>query len=357
MNHDSGPTTQSVSGLRAVLSIFFVLGIIAIAYIRPFLPPKYDFDAIKIRAIATGAISTLNDNSFQLVGVLYSSLGLASQPLGAAFLGLLVYFAFAFYTTKTANAGALTITTLMFVGLMTICGVVFLGTYSKEFFLTTALFLFFVLMQKNMHIFAFLVLLLYGLNFRTYWVAVALIWAAAYWMYNIYFKRFKLSTNIAALVITLVSAMPVVAFAFGYRLSSLRADINLQRLGSDVALTAINDFIPSDQLFLQTINFLLILATLIIPLPLFLLGDPIYIFFGFAISSIWAYLLVSLKNHNSDSKKSSAYIILIAVYLAIQTFFEPDYGSFLRHLAPFLPIFLYLALNSTQNRNVSHVKK
>lgn len=357
MKNLSSSSSLNPSALRVVLSIFFIFGILAITYIRPLLPPKYDFDAIKIRAIASRAISTPNDNSFQLVGELYAFFGLENQPLVASYIGLLVYFAFIFYSTKVNSETPLTITTIAFIGLMFVCGVVFLGTYSKEFFLTIALFLFFAFIQKNRHGAAFLVLLFYGLNFRTYWIAVAVIWALAFWMYVRYFKKFKISTNIIALVLALVTAMPIVALAFGYRLSSLRSDVNMQRAGSEVAFTAINDFLVSDQPFIQAINFLIITATLIIPLPLMLLGDPIYVFFGLAITSIWLFLFSALRNENTENKSSAGYVILIAVYLSIQTFFEPDYGSFLRHLAPFLPIFLYLYLKSKSPRKHSDGKK
>ncbi|EOA1112542.1 hypothetical protein ACHM6P_005110, partial [Escherichia coli] len=48
------------------------------------------------------------------------------------------------------------------------------------------------------------------------------------------------------------------------------------------------------------------------------------------------------KSFKSKDKTLRAVIALILSFSALQSIFEPDYGSYVRHLSPLYPLFFYI---------------
>ena len=98
------------------------------------------------------------------------------------------------------------------------------------------------------------------------------------------------------------------------------------------------------------------MLALVLPVPLVLLGSPLYLVFAVGITLPWLVLAAGLARgpHRllagappaGDAVTTAALrsAALLVAYLTVQSFFEPDYGSYLRHLTPMLPLLLAVVL-------------
>jgi hypothetical protein len=328
---------QTFIGVTAV-----ALGATLIAFVRPMLPDKYDFDSRIIQVLAQGKFE-ISDMSFQRVADIYSFLGLANASLPASVLGLLMFLVLCFLALQSRHFSITTVQGVLAGSVSFLCGVVFLGTYSKEFILVIFLSLFFLLSSRKQSILGpFMVLLAYGLLFRSYWIAISFIWLFAL----LIIKRFpKLGKPWIALVILGVVFLmfPIVAKLFNYDVSSLRLGLNEFRIGSNVATTAIVDFLPNEGPILQILNTVLIAMSMIVPIPLLAQFNLIYVTFFLVILSVSVIFIRNFVQKSRLDQRAMQLGLLVVVVFSIQVFFEPDYGSYLRHLTPLLPFFLFLA--------------
>jgi hypothetical protein len=324
-----------------IVGIFGIaLGVPAVIFVRPLLPAKYDFDSNMIQLLASKRISVADPN-FQRVSDFYSFLGLGESLLAASVFGFLAYLTLMILVISRVNITITEPKGYVPILVSLTCGVVFLGAYSKEFVLVIFLIVFFILGAKNRILAPFLVLLFYGITFRSYWVAIAFIWLffALAWKLRPDIRKpwFVLTTFLGVLL-----AFPIAALVANVNLAGLRLGLNETRLGSDIANTAIVDFLPSQNPIGQALNALLVAGSLIVPYPLILQFNLIYIAFFAAILSISMMFILSLRARLRESSQMVVLPLLVVAVFSIQVFFEPDYGSYLRHLTPVLPIVILL---------------
>ncbi|MFL6702024.1 MAG: hypothetical protein ACJ8I3_07130, partial [Paraburkholderia graminis] len=96
-----------------------------------------------------------------------------------------------------------------------------------------------------------------------------------------------------------------------------------------------------------------ILGTFLLPLPLILSGVATQ-----TIGGICTFFTLALMFSRYQGRRAVAApdrfgklcFCFIVSFLATQAIFEPDYGSFLRHLSPISPLMLYLLLSSRSER-------
>jgi quinol-cytochrome oxidoreductase complex cytochrome b subunit len=105
----------------------------------------------------------------------------------------------------------------------------------------------------------------------------------------------------------------------------------------------------------------LLLLGLLVPIQLFLSGNAFHILSGAMIAFLWITALAGIlrakhgpragaerdihapkkRDSNRSLRATRAAALLLAVVL-VQAIFEPDFGSYLKHLTPLLPLFLTL---------------
>jgi hypothetical protein len=351
-----GKMLQKKSSALLVGIFGVVIGLPAVIVVRPFLPAKYDFDSNTIQVLTSGRISVADPN-FQRVADFYSFLGMGESLLLASVVGFLAYLSLILLVIDRANLRITEARGYVPILVSLACGVAFLGAYSKEFVLVLFLIIFFILAVKKNRIFSpFLVLLSYGLVFRSYWVAIACIWLflALAWKFRPSLKQpwFVLLTFIGVLV-----AFPIAASAVNLDLASLRFGLNEMRLGSDVANTAIEDFLPSQNPLVQALNALLVACSLIVPVPLVLQFNLIYFAFFIAIVSISMTFILNLRARIQENSEMLTLPLIVVAVFSIQVFFEPDYGSYLRHLTPLLPFVILLLGANGSKENKTQLRR
>lgn len=322
-----------------------------VIYIRPLLPEKYDFDAIRIQILASSRMSS-TDMNFQRVADVYSMFGLADSTLLASVVGFLAYLLLILLVIDKADLQFTHPRGYVPLVLALSCGVVFLGAYSKEFVLVLFLICFFLLGKKKDRILLpFLVLFTYGFLFRQYWIAIAFIWLGFAILWKVWPQARSSKTVLLGFAGVLV-AFPIAARLSNVGLSSLRFGVNESRFGSDVANTAILDFISGQDPFSQTLNAFLISMSLLVPFPLLAQLNPVYVLFFLVTATVSAIYISSLiRNINQRSGNIPQSLIVVAAF-GVLVFFEPDYGSYLRHLTPLLP-FVILLSGSTVAKNLA----
>lgn len=126
--------------------------------------------------------------------------------------------------------------------------------------------------------------------------------------------------------------------------ANVRAGVNEGREGSADAATLISNLIPGESLPIALVNYPINAIRMLLPLELVFKGVtyiPFVIFQLFAtIYFVW-YSKGILNRTITDSSCILAYAVYLA-FLLTSFFFEPDFGSWVRHEMAAFPVFQYL---------------
>lgn len=331
--------------LAMLLSV--ALGTVIVLLRDSILPDKFSYDSDKIQAMAQGSLA-YEDRSFTPVATVYRTLGLADRPALAAVLGFGSFVAVAVAMRVRLAALTPSRSTPYLFAVSIVLGAVYLGVYSKDVFVVGVVAVA-VLWRRPRGGTAALVALavIYGSFFRTYWLVVA----AVVIVFVVLLKHLR---SLLALALSAVAMVVVLGFAYalvnGAPVSVLRAGINDNRGDRGDALTQIPVFVHGGGFLLESLNLVVTLGVLVVPLPLLLLGSVYHVFVAVGLLSIW----VLIGNLLHSGLRSGAFVAdqslrrsaaLLVAILVTQALFEPDYGSALRHLVPFLLIAIFLSLH------------
>lgn len=261
---------------------------------------------------------------------------------------------FIFYFSKS-KAVSLSFFELSLFTFLAFLSCIYMTVLSKDLivFLVISPFIFFLRMGIG-GLFAWTLLAgLYAIFFRSYWF----IFLAEFWMVFILLRWIRSWVLfIAAIPLSLFALSIVFNQVLGVELDSFRTAVNDIRLESQDqnAQTIILPWISGGGTVVGWLNSVITLLTLLIPLPLFLMLSPYYIviatFISYLSYYLWRATLFELKIKTSI--EMPACCALVISFITIQSIFEPDYGSYVRHLAPFYPIILFVILkNSNRAQN------
>jgi len=197
--------------------------------------------------------------------------------------------------------------------------------------------------------------LAYAIWIRKYWLFV---FAASFIVHAI-MTRFgsrgrgwrRLATLLICSFVLIVLLALLFQFSRGESLDALRLVANQDRLATPDAQTIISPVFSGSSFWSGVLNTFVTQFRLALPLPLAKYG-PLYAIAAVTIASLWTGALVPFvrrpfQEHSRGAQR--AFAISIA-FLIAQAAFEPDYGSYVRHLAAMLPITL---LAMTRNRAYS----
>lgn len=91
----------------------------------------------------------------------------------------------------------------------------------------------------------------------------------------------------------------------------------------------------------------MVLVTFAVPLPLFLRLSPYYLVVAVFLLVLWFMFARAVHLSSDESRTDPRWARLVALVLSltvVQSVFEPDYGSYVRHLTPMLPLMLAVIL-------------
>lgn len=332
------------------------------------LPAEFYYDGFFIESIAVGLPLVEPDQAFATTGFLYKFLGLTADPVLPSIFGMLVAAAL----TAAAFRGptrSVPLAAVVLSAASLLLFTVYFSWYTKETFAAVAVLAALLLMRTNVSRFYVVApIMLYGLGLRSYWLIIG-----ALYIGFLVVERFRTLRwwRIATWVsLALVGATVGYAVAFDASLQSIREQVNQAR-GTLETSTLISAEFPSGSLVTDVLNAILVLVELIVPFPLLRTGSPVHAVYALAIAGLWAlFALVAAPLRNlpahdltdvsgrSDELERSRREALSCTYLLVSlvtvlAIFEPDYGSYLRHLASFIPLMTLLAMATHRHRSLA----
>ncbi len=344
------PMDGSTAARHFILTVSLVGGIFVAVFGRDLLPATYFNDEQYIRQLLDRTAPS-DQGSFSFTASTYATLRLAGSPLLAslASFGLFLLLVFrALGWSELCRAGLPVF--------LTVCGSVLLGSvylaqYSKEF-LVIGLSILFIETRRHWALEAVWLAcaLLYGYFVRDYWYLVVVLYIA-----------FRLTTwrtrGPMPLIAGVVAAYLTLTVAFeqfiGVSLVHFRTSVQLH-LDST---TMIHDPITSSNYLMQSANAILVLVMLIVPYPLLMSLQVLQTILGAYLTLFSFALLRPLRSILRRSRSALVHgggvkpLCLIASFLVVQSIFEPDYGSYIKHLLPMIPIALLMTKEASDTRS------
>lgn len=344
-------------GLAAQLLLAAMAGCALVAALaaRLVLPDQFLLDDAHLqRAMEVGAGERTGE-SFQEVGALYRTLGLDGEPSLAALLGVGVFVVCLVAAVGWERARDLSPVGLAAIAASLLLAVAYLGQYSKE--LITAGIAALVLFAPRHRMGDAMIIagcIAYGLTLRPYWLIVA----AGYPVWLFLLGRIR-RTRWFLLVPPVLYALllPAFALAFGGGLQFQRTWSNAERGAEmDQIASLIVSPLPDAIGPMGVLAALLMLVLMIVPVPLLATLSAYHVASALLIMGIWVIVLVPVFRGRlagaADPSLPRASLVavraaaLLLSLLMVQALFEPDYGSYLKHLTPLLPLALALLPSS-----------
>ncbi|MDA7802562.1 hypothetical protein N9K08_03910 [Gammaproteobacteria bacterium] len=333
-------------GLILFLSFFFSIALLIFSINKfDILPSVFFGDHHQIMNFAQTTTSWSREG-YPNTGMLYRILGLENSINGVVILSFNICLGVFIYTL--IKAPMLDLTALIILFLFLLFSSVFLQQYSKDFFVLFITISMMVFGLKNkLGLTLFLVIaFIYAIYFRLYWVLII----ALFLGFNSLYFLFKVKATTKNLVFFSIIFILMLSIAFelilDLSLSHYRQIINISRIGDVNANSIILPFIPLGNFFLEWINSIITLISFGLPLPLLKVGGVQHIASFLALVLISSSFFKNLKFALLDRAGKQA-VLFVFSFLIIQSIFEPDYSSFLRHLTPIIPLILeihYIAL-------------
>ncbi|MBT2535313.1 hypothetical protein [Arthrobacter sp. ISL-69] len=326
---------------------------------RRFLPERFLLDDHHIKlAIESPMAGEEKSQSFRNIAAVYRFLGLGYDPAMDALLTLVVFALAVFAAARWAEIARFGFVGVCVLAICFLCAVVYLAQYSKE---SIPVLLVLLLMTMPRHLGAELcfaaAVVGYGALFRQYWFFVA----AFYLVWRLLLTKTRsplwMLTAIAVLYWLLELTFQNV---LGQGLTAFREAVNDSREGVPVASLIVDPLAAGDG-FSMVPGAVLVLLGLLVPVQLFLSGSAFHILSASMIAFLWITAFAGIlrakrgpragaepdvhartkMDSNRSLRATRAAALLLAVVL-VQAIFEPDFGSYLKHLTPLLPLFLTL---------------
>lgn len=338
--------------LLLVLAVGF--SIIFIVAGHPFLPAKYSYDEQKIAALARRETGIASDKSFQIVADIYHFLGLSNMPLVAGLIGFAAFGVVLYASIRSNSAATLSILKVILIASVVFLGAVYLGHYSKELFMLPISGLVLARFRTKWWDFCIIIfMVVYATYFRSYWLIVA----TFYLVFRILLC--KVSPIKAILIGSTfgLGALSVVFVIFmGFDLDHYRLSVNDTRIDSVDAQTAIQPLTSMGGILGGLINALAVLVSFVFPVPLLIKGQVFYLLIVAFFLVLWLLVFSVIgqiwyvRPVDEIPQWIHRTLSLLFAFTLVQSIFEPDYGSYIRHLSPLLPLMISIIL--LQQRSV-----
>lgn len=309
-----------------IWSIIIILNGIFIYNIENILPEKYFYDSYSIIDAIKFQDSSHFDTSYRVTAKIFSIFNfekLRSYNIILYFISLLFFIPYLYknYSSKFY----LTFFNVVFLFLASI----YLIRPGKEM-----LQLFIIVLCYQFEKLSPLFLMIGGMLFRPYLIIQGIIFIGLKFYLKI---KNKILWGILILFL-------IVIFGFKFpKIANLvlgiRERVNLNRLESPDAKTIICDWLDKDGIIFLYLNYSINTLRLLFPIELLVKGIK---YFPYVIFQIW----FTKKLWNWKSIKEDK-VILLYSFILISGVFEPDFGSFLRHIVPYFIIIQNILFNKS----------
>jgi len=318
--------------------------ILSLAYIlleRPYLPSRFSNDSDMIQLIARQELQLSGDKSYQRVGDIYRLMRLAEYPEYAGLLGFALFCLAVAPLFRITNASSFSFLTVILAIMSLTLATIFLGTFSKDFLvILISLLAIFGGRSARSDIALVTGMALYAHLFRSYWWLVIFIFLG---IRIVNYKQFSPKIT----VLSIMGGLGILAVLFPRRLgvdiNHYRDRINSVRVEEADAQTMIAPFFQLSGVVAGWANTLLTQVSFYIPIPLVAEMTAYHTLVAFYLLLMWSTFFRAVLRYSVlklNEPNVSRMICLIIAFTTVQSIFEPDYGSYLRHLTPLLPVML-----------------
>lgn len=343
--------------LSAVMLI--TLGSLAVFLImssRNLFPYKYFFDNETIRNVMTGEITA--DSSYTNVARVYSALGFDGDA--------------SYVIEESVSAIIFIITsTLLFIrfpkffrsvtGLsMFVVWIIFYAAYlsqmgKDQIAFLVVIFPAFVLLNNSSHSIEvfFVSTLLYAWFFRSYWFLIVGMTILSYFFVrkSTLNNRKKVKMLVFSIFFEVVVILVVYRGIYGDSLLNIRYNINLGRQGASAIQSMIPSLLSNNNIFSEIINVGYTLLVMTLPIHLTSISQISYY--------LWLYMIVfivvrSMKRSVHQGQRTQYYLLFLISFFVIQSLFEPDLGSCLRHETILFPLVVQIMKANQIESEVGH---
>lgn len=325
--------------------VFFLF----ISLIKQYIFPSYFFsDAITIATYLDTAESFKFSDSYANTALIYSFFGITRGSIIFSILSSTFIF-FIFLLSVRKNGAKISFVDLILFGFFCAIANVYMTILSKDFIVFVIVSIFILLDRfRRFSFFMWLVLcVFYGVFFRGYWLLFVIEFLCLYVLYKRTRSLFIFTFGVFISIFVLCASFELV---LGFSADHYRLTVNELRISDDIQATQtmILPLISGNGIFISFLNISYIFLTFIFPIPLILLISPYYLFVSIMIITLMVrsfriyFFEMKNKNSNSNRNRIGMYGSLFLSFMIIQALFEPDYGSFLRHLIPFIPLVFYI---------------
>lgn len=330
--------------LDAVKYWFILVPLLAGALIawrsHDLLPEKLFLDESIILRFISGELVADGHSSYGTTGWLYQITGLGSIPELFPVISYGVFAATIIGAVTWRRIPRLSFPAIGLAAGALLLGSVYISQYSKEFFVLPLAGLLLLARRSRLFEVSWIVLaLLYAGFVRPYWFLVVVLYLA----FRFLLPRLR-SAWLLIPVIMIGFAVMIVVFqlALGEPLTFFRTDIN-NALDFDRS-TQIDDVISGSSFLAQWLNAGVMMLALAFPVSMITSGAALQLLAGAFAAVCWG--LVLLRIHRVTGTRNPALLPLsfLLGFLMVQTAFEPDYGSYIRHLTPQLSMFLAILI-------------
>jgi hypothetical protein len=243
-----------------------------------------------------------------------------------------------------ARVKSLTVIELFLVAFWLVNQTVYIGLPSKEIVIALLMLVVFSLHGSRVVMPSFVIgAMLVAVYFRSYW---AIIICATFVLYVAPpFMRRPLPLLFMGLLLFAVVAV-VFANVYGESIEFARQNINQYRDPNDAG-SIIQPFFNGDGMIIGIVNVVLTWTTFFVPLGLITSGSLLQAAGGVGVFLTFVTLLNRYRLVHTlfpAVRFDRLCFCFLFCFIATQALFEPDYGSYLKHLSPISPIILYLIL-------------
>lgn len=345
---------------KLIILTLYPLSFLVIIFRYNFLPDKYFYDSNKILALMrTVDTISMSEGSFNNAALLFKSINflkLTSLLQWSIVISLIVniFLAIYFFRVRIEKNSDLIIS-YCFLGLLNL----YVFNLSKEIIQ----FVVFAIMYREIIgkgsnlkkcFLIFLMFVLESIFFRSYYILMgALFVVASFIFYKGLLLNKKGKINIVLLIFFMVAGLylfltlcELIMPNEYMKLLVIRNRLTINRIGAESAQTLILNLIDSgNNKLLFLLNYFINFLRIMFPVELLQKGLYYWIFCFFQFLCTFK-LINCVRNYHNLSENDKLCLFVMVAYYITGVFFEPDFGSFVRHEAATAPILFTLMIKN-----------
>jgi hypothetical protein len=340
-------------GVSAAVWFILFIALYAIsAFHDSTLPARFLLDELVIfdRMKTVTAFKAFGD-SFDNLAWLFNLFGL--QSFSISLVGFLASTIGMFFAIWRSGVTSLKPAEFFLVAFWLVNQTVYIGVPSKELIISVVVLLLLFYNSSRAILALFIVLAaLVAVYFRSYWAITLAATVFLYFAPNGFRKPVPLIFFAVAMFVIVAL---VFQKAYGESLDFARQNANEWRDPEEVG-SMIVQFIPGSSMFIGVANVAITLATFVLPLRLITSGSPLQMLGGIGVFFTFAIMFWRFRSAATlfpVGRFETLCFCFLVSFLATQAIFEPDYGSFLRHLSPVSPLIMLLVLRLADDERMT----